>query len=97
MRTALVITFLLALLVAGCTLLPDPMPPRPVPADPSACPAICAHLRELHCPDGQPTPLGRTCEDVCTSGLASGLVNWDPDCMRHLPTCDESSCSRPAP
>lgn len=37
------------------------------------CGLACAAWQRLGCDEGKPTPKGRTCVDVCTSGLAVAL------------------------
>lgn len=56
--------------------------------------AACSHLRAIHCPDGDPTPGGATCETVLADMVANG-VRVDVGCLAQIPACgDESRCSR---
>lgn len=70
-------TLLLSLLLVGCA---PGEPPRP-PSDPEVCAPVCAHLRELGSPAGDPTPAGATCEDVCREVQASQLNAIDGACI----------------
>lgn len=91
------VVLLVLALALGCQhRVRDPRQQPSAPhADPNACGAICSHLRDLKCPNGEPTPGGRTCEDICRHGLESHLVNLDETCMRTLARCDdEPACSR---
>lgn len=81
---------LLALLLTGCppTVEPDlPSGPAPEAGTPADCADACAHLRELGCPEGAPTPAGGTCEAVCENAEGSGAVTLDPVCVGTITTC----------
>jgi hypothetical protein len=61
-----------AFLVYGAVLLtacpPEPVTPTPSPdgaAPVGPCAAACARLRDLRCPEGEPSPGGVSCEQVC--------------------------------
>ena len=75
---------LLTLTLVGCTAVD--VPHRP-PADPSGCPAACERLRELGCPEGDPTPEGAPCEAVCREVQASQLGVIDTQCLIAAPSC----------
>jgi hypothetical protein len=49
---------LLLLWMVACT-------PATSPATGSACERACSTLAELGCPEGQPTPRGKPCLEVC--------------------------------
>lgn len=89
---------LVVLLAAGCQPVPQPDGPRPpqdaattVPVEPGACEAACDAYRRLGCPEGEPTPRGSSCEQVCWS-VADGGINLAPDpaCFRGASSCDEA-------
>jgi len=66
-------------------------PLRPGPADagtPADCATACDHLRELGCPEAEPTPGGATCEEVCRNAEASGTFTLNPRCIAELGSCD---------
>lgn len=73
----------------------EPRRPRPVDAGtPADCAAACAHMRELGCEEGKPTPKGATCEDVCNNVEASGTVTLHPSCVVGIARCDQvESCA----
>lgn len=54
---------------------------------PADCHAMCENLRALHCPAGDNTPKGDTCEAVCENTEASGYVSENPVCQAHVKTC----------
>jgi hypothetical protein len=53
----------------------------PEPLDPSGCPAACASLRDLGCPEGQPSAAGTSCEDICARTESSGMFDLHPACV----------------
>lgn len=61
--------FVLLVAAAACHPTPDPPPPLPD----GGCPAMCSHLRSLGCKEGQPTPGGKTCEEVCSNAATQGI------------------------
>lgn len=52
------------------------------------CSAMCSHLRDLHCPAGDPTPKGAPCEAVCLNTETSGYASENPRCQAKAPSCD---------
>ena len=47
---------------------PAPIAPPPDATDAMprpSCQAACGRLKAMGCPEGNPTPAGRPCEDVC--------------------------------
>jgi hypothetical protein len=54
--------------ITGC---PGPGP-APVPVT-ASCETSCDHLRAMHCKEGDPTPRGGTCEEVCRVATANGV------------------------
>lgn len=84
------------ILLAGC---PDPVvrPRFIVPTDTPSCPAACAHLRELHCPEGDPIPhpehpddrtFDITCEKFCQDTQNSGHP-LQPSCVVRIHKCSD--------
>ncbi len=59
------------------------------PARPDLCAAACSHLRDLGCPEGEPTPGGATCEDWCTAVEDSGAATLNPECLAGVKSCSE--------
>lgn len=57
--------------------------PAQYPPAANDCAAACAHLRELRCETGEPTPGGATCEQVCEAGPAFPLA-----CMTRVDSCE---------
>lgn len=77
--------------VAGCPITPVPTPPPPTPTDgPATCRDACARLLILHCPAGEPTPEGASCEKVCENHQKQtetlGL-SWDLNCVTMAMSC----------
>lgn len=74
---------------------PSPVPVDVVPSiDAGGCDGACARLRQLNCPEGNSTPEGASCEQVCRNTMAVGLVDIGTDCLRAINSCDEQdSCS----
>ena len=54
------------------------------------CIVMCAHLRVLHCPAGDPTPKGAPCEAVCENTESSGYASENPRCQAKAPSCEEA-------
>lgn len=99
---------LLAFLLTACPPDPEvPVGPKPKPIGQDAavlpdgalatpCEAVCAAYRGLECPEGEDTPRGHTCEEVCQNAAQhgidlSGSVN---ECIVKTTTCDEiRACS----
>lgn len=60
------------------------------------CQAACAALRAHHCPDGDPTPRGGTCEAVCLNTERSGYASMHPACVAKIDSCaGEDACANP--
>lgn len=58
-----------ALVLVSCTgQLQNPNAPKL-----ENCPVACAHLRELGCELGTPTPRGKSCEDLCKVMESNGV------------------------
>lgn len=78
-----------------CTPPPiDPLPPKPV-SPPGSAEGACRNLRDLHCPDGDPTPDGHTCEEVLEHALASDATRINAVCLETIKACsDEQRCSQ---
>lgn len=94
--------FALAVLLSACSSYAS-VPPQP-PGDPQVsepgtpvdCQAACAALRAHHCPSGDPTPQGGSCEDVCNSTEASGYASMHPRCLAKIQSCDGvDACANP--
>lgn len=66
---------------------PAPLPPAGSEAD---CTAACANMRRLHCPAGNPTEKGASCEAVCINIESSGYATMSPLCVARAPSCDEA-------
>jgi hypothetical protein len=65
---------------------------------PADCSAMCANLRILHCPAGDPTPKGAPCEAVCENTESSGYASENPRCQAKAASCDAAdACSDEAP
>ncbi len=72
----------LALLVAACNILPV----ATVPTDTADCPAACAHLSTLGCPEANPQ--GTTCVAFCTSTQNNGAALF-PSCVVNIKACSD--------
>lgn len=75
---------------------PDPTPPTPDandsgPTGPVTCKEVCAHYRQLGCKEGDPTPKGATCEQVCDNFQTSGVAKWNLPCRLGVKSCAETS------
>lgn len=90
---------LLLLLAFGflCACEEHESTPTPVdPADQTACPAACEHLRELGCEEGEPLEDGTTCEQFCEQTQEQGHA-LRPSCVATITTCSEleQKCAQP--
>ena len=65
-----------------------PVPPPVLEQTDAGCEGMCAHLRELGCEQGKPTPSGATCERVCADTMAEGY-DVHPDCVAGVRGCAE--------
>lgn len=72
--------FLVSLLLACAGAPPEPKPPEPG----RDCKNACSRLRELRCDEGDPTPDGATCEEVCANGMAD---RYDLGCIEAVEQC----------
>jgi hypothetical protein len=52
------------------------------------CRDMCVNLRARHCPAGDPTPKGATCEAVCENAETSGYASENPRCQAKATSCD---------
>lgn len=70
--------------------------PKPIPGE-DTCAAMCKHLNDLHCTEGQPVydsdlpgPAdvpNESCEDFCKQEETNG-VDLNPSCVAQVPSCD---------
>lgn len=84
---------ILALLLAACasTAAPNPAPRE----TPETCASACARFRVLGCEEADPTPEGKTCEDVCTSA-GNAYVGLDTACVTRAASCEAArACEAP--
>lgn len=102
-ETIFVATLALAV-IAGPGCPPSPKPP-PSDADagivivdrdagPATCERACAHARDIHCPVGDPTPKGASCEVVCGNVQDSGSVAHDLACWISAASCARLNACR---
>ena len=78
------------LMLAACASAPPPTPPPPPAPGVVSCEDYCRHLRdELHCPQGENTKDGGTCEAVCENIAMSGYVQNQRACSMAAKTCAE--------
>lgn len=64
---------------------------EPVPEVPerAACNRMCAHMQELHCPLGDPTPARHEpCVSWCTRIQSKHEVDLHLDCLAQVVDCD---------
>lgn len=61
---------------------------QPDAGTPADCSAACDRLRELKCPEGEPTPGGASCEDVCNNAEQSETITLMPSCVMKIGACD---------
>lgn len=52
------------------------------------CHAMCGNLRAHHCPAGDPTRKGATCEAVCENTESSGYASENPRCQARAASCE---------
>lgn len=80
---------LLVVTLVGCTATPprDPNYPEPELGGAISCPKACTRARELKCKIGNPTPNGRSCEDVCRKFTPPAEAGWRPECMAAATDC----------
>lgn len=76
-------------LILGACNTPNPPPPRVLPnGEKATCAGACERLRELGCEEGEPTPDGDTCEDVCFNALNVPAARLDVACLQTAPSCE---------
>ncbi len=71
-----------ALWLVSCHILPV----ATVPTDTPDCPAACAHLAALGCPEANPQ--GTTCTAFCTSTQNNGAALF-PSCVVNIKQCSD--------
>jgi hypothetical protein len=59
---------------------------RPYPRTDDACGLACEHARALGCPEGDPTPRGISCGEVCRNAASIG-VDIGTACISAAPDC----------
>lgn len=64
---------------------------------PSDCQAACDNLRKLHCPAGEPTAKGASCEAVCINTESSGYASMNPRCEAKASSCDAADACADEP
>lgn len=92
----------LILIAAACAACPPPPPPEdpeptptadpdlpPPPTDGRACERACGRLRQLSCPEGEPSPKGEPCEAWFCNAVDSKIVDLDPECVARVNACSE--------
>ncbi len=69
--------------------------PRPPPTDTADCGKACDHMKELHCPEGEPLEDGTSCQKFCEDTQNSGHA-LNPSCIVKITTCKqiETTCAR---
>lgn len=84
--------YLICVLLLACS----PSVASPPPAEtPETCAAACSRFRVLGCEEGDPTPEGKTCEDVCTAA-GSAHVSLDTACVTRASSCEAArACEAP--
>ncbi len=93
-------SLLLVVALSGCTTKaiepgggPSILDPKP-PVKSSACSNFCQNARNLKCPEGDNTPKGATCEDVCTNSLKHGHA-LNTQCRVDAKSCAEMAKCTP--
>jgi hypothetical protein len=94
MRLTILVLFALTLLI-GCPQQATSPTFVQVP-DTEVCPTMCAHFRELKCPEGddyydndKPGPKGvpnAKCEEFCQRQQTNGVYE-NPRCLSKVPSC----------
>lgn len=79
----------LVLVLVGCQNPTWPVPPPPAALDAGEpCATSCERYRQLGCEEGQPTPNGHSCEEVCNNAATKGIDLAGPSSC----TADAGSC-----
>jgi hypothetical protein len=88
--------YLIAWCIAWCIACGPTPVPGPAPREtPETCASACENFRKLGCEEGDPTPEGKTCEDVCTQAGQS-YVGLDTQCVTRATSCEEArACEAP--
>jgi hypothetical protein len=77
--------------LAACKPAPAP---KPVPADAGECLDACHHLKDLGCPEAEPTPAGVPCE-VWLCKYAATEAGLSAGCVHRVASCSEvDTCGR---
>jgi hypothetical protein len=82
MRTIIAI---LALAFAACASTPCPVDTKPCPTPAPTCVTACAQGAKLKCIWATPTPMGASCETVCTN--AALTVPWNVKTLTAATSC----------
>jgi len=84
------LTLLAVLFVSGCPqIIPDPKDPDDPPPPAPVCDRACDHYRSMECEEGEPTPEGRPCEEVCNNLMDSEVPGMQEyyECVLTKDTC----------
>lgn len=80
-----------ALLVVIMRCAPHEEPDKPVVPG-AGCEEACDRLSVLGCPEGEPTPAGAPCVEVCENGMAG---RYDLACVAGIESCQRlQSCEK---
>ncbi len=84
-------TVALAILGVGghCTPPIGPVSPAILDAafdDAGQCASVCTRLQAMSCPEGQPTPKGASCTEVCTTTINNGF-SLNLNCVAQATSC----------
>jgi len=79
------ILIVILMLAVSCKTIP-PMPIEPTGT--SSCPAACAKMQWLGCPEGADFPDGTTCIQFCVETQEGGH-SLNPQCLKTIETCEE--------
>jgi hypothetical protein len=77
---------LIAFLALACSTAPLP-PVPPVPAGEASCATACRRMQDLRCPEGDNTPAGASCLNVCWNAEENGLT-LPVRCLTEARSCD---------
>lgn len=85
-------------LVAACGPAPAPQAPSTVEAEagaPNSCTTACTNLRKLHCPLGEPTRKGASCETVCDNVQVNNAgAGFPVVCLTRAKSCEIADTCR---
>ncbi len=58
----------------------------------TGCIGACSHLKDMKCPEAEPTTKGSTCVEVCENASSDGSpISFQTDCVIQAHSCNDAN------